>query len=53
MLQKRATLPEVKDPLAGRERERRVRIVQNHAVYAGMVQSLDESVGRVLEGLAE
>lgn len=51
--QKRETLPEVKDPLAGRERERRVRIVQNHAVYAGMVQSLDESVGRVLEGLAE
>ena len=29
------------------------RLVQDHAVYAGMVQSVDESVGRVLNKLAE
>jgi len=29
------------------------RLVQDHAVYAGMVQSVDESVGRVLGKLAE
>ncbi len=29
------------------------RLVQDHAVYAGMVQSVDESVGRVLGRLAE
>jgi arylsulfatase A-like enzyme len=31
----------------------RTRLVQDHAVYAGMVQSVDESVGRVLGKLAE
>jgi arylsulfatase A-like enzyme len=30
----------------------RTRLVQDHAVYAGMVQSVDESVGRVLGKLA-
>ncbi len=29
------------------------RLVQDHAVYAGMVQSVDESVGRVMGKLAE
>ncbi len=31
----------------------RTRLVQDHAVYAGMVQSVDESVGRVLKKLEE
>ncbi|MDA1266339.1 MAG: sulfatase-like hydrolase/transferase, partial [Planctomycetota bacterium] len=35
----------------GEERQRKVRLVQDHAVYAGMVQSLDESVGLVLGAL--
>jgi arylsulfatase A-like enzyme len=32
---------------------RRVRIVQNHATYAAMVQSMDAAVGRVLDKLDE
>jgi arylsulfatase A-like enzyme len=35
----------------GVEGERRVRLVQNHAVYAGMVEAMDEAVGRVLDHL--
>jgi arylsulfatase A-like enzyme len=35
----------------GREREREVRLTQDHAVYAGMVEAMDEAVGKVLEGL--
>jgi len=38
-------------PAWGQERKRKVRLVQDHAVYAGMVQSLDESVGLVLGAL--
>jgi arylsulfatase A-like enzyme len=33
------------------KRRRRVRIVQNHAIYAAMVESMDTSVGRVLDKL--
>jgi arylsulfatase A-like enzyme len=32
----------------GQERERKVRLVQNHAVYASMVEQMDRAVGRVL-----
>lgn len=35
----------------GTEGERRVRLVQNHPTYAGMVESLDDAVGVVLEAL--
>jgi len=35
----------------GRERDREVRLVQEHAVYAGMVEAMDQAVGRVLEAL--
>lgn len=35
----------------GTEGARRVRLVQNHAVYAGMVEAMDQAVGRVLEAL--
>ena len=35
----------------GREHERDVRLVQEHAVYAGMVEAMDQAVGKVLAGL--
>ena len=35
----------------GREGERDVRLVQEHAVYAGMVEAMDQAVGKVLKKL--
>jgi arylsulfatase A-like enzyme len=35
----------------GQERRRQVRLVQNHAVYAAMLEQLDAAIGRVLEAL--
>ena len=40
-------------PIFGEEPPRRVRLVQQHAVYAGMVESMDSSVGRVLDAIEE
>lgn len=37
----------------GREHERDVRLVQEHAVYAGMVEAMDLAVGQVLAKLDE
>lgn len=37
----------------GQEGQRRVRLVQEHAVYAGMVEAMDTAVGIVLDKLAE
>jgi arylsulfatase A-like enzyme len=37
----------------GREHERDVRLVQEHAVYAGMVEAMDLAVGKVLAALDE
>ena len=37
----------------GQERERQVRLVQDHAVYAGMVEAMDQAVGTVLTKLDE
>jgi len=37
----------------GQEGERKVRLVQNHAVYAGMVEAMDLAVGKVLTYLRE
>ena len=50
---KRAALPEQTGPHFAPEEPRRARQVQDHAVYAGMVESLDTSVGRVLRALDE
>ncbi len=36
------------EPEWGEEGDRRVRLVQNHAVYAGMVEAVDQAVGTVL-----
>ncbi|MEA1950886.1 MAG: sulfatase [Planctomycetota bacterium] len=35
------------------KRPRKVRIVQDHAVYGGMVEAMDEAVGKVLDKLDE
>ena len=35
----------------GQEGERKVRQVQDHAVYAGMVEAMDQAVGKVLDKL--
>lgn len=37
----------------GREGERDVRLIQDHAVYAGMVEAMDQAVGKVLAKLDE
>ena len=38
-------------PAWGQERERKVRLVQDHAIYAGMVEAMDQAVGKVLAAL--
>lgn len=48
--QKAAALEPVSETW-GQERERKVRLVQNHAVYAGMVEAMDLAVGKVLDAL--
>ncbi|MDP2325136.1 MAG: sulfatase-like hydrolase/transferase, partial [Gammaproteobacteria bacterium] len=50
--EKAAVLPEP-EAVWGTEGEREVRLVQDHAVYAGMVEAMDLAVGRVLNALKE
>ncbi len=40
-------------PIFGEEPPRRVRLVQQHAAYSGMVESMDTHVGRVLDAIEE
>jgi arylsulfatase A-like enzyme len=40
-------------PIFGEEPPRRVRLVQQHAEYSGMVESMDTHVGRVLDAIEE
>jgi arylsulfatase A-like enzyme len=35
----------------GKEHNRKVRLVQEHAVYGGMIEAMDLAVGKVLDGL--
>ena len=49
-LEKKKTLPD-QGPTFGTEGERQVRLVQDHAVYAGMVEAMDQAVGKVLDAL--
>ena len=35
----------------GQERERKVRLVQNHAGYAAMLQQMDDAIGRIVAAL--
>jgi len=51
--EKAKNLPPVEGPRFLPEGEREARQIQDHAVYAAMVQSVDESVGRVLAKLEE
>jgi len=44
---KAKTLP-TNSPAWGQERQRKVRLVQDHAVYAAMVEAMDLAVGKVL-----
>lgn len=37
----------------GREREREVRLVQNHATYAAMLEQMDSAIGRVVGALRD
>ncbi len=46
---KRKTLPERK--VWGQEGSRKLRMVQDHAIYAGMVEAMDQAVGKVLNAL--
>ena len=41
------------EPKFGKEPPREVRLVQDHAVYAGMVEAMDAAVGKVLAKLDE
>jgi arylsulfatase A-like enzyme len=43
----------IPEPHFGREGDSQVRLVQDHAVYAGMVETMDAAVGRVLAALEE
>ena len=45
---KKASAP---DDAWGQERERKVRLVQNHAAYAAMLEQMDTAIGRVLAAL--
>lgn len=38
-------------PAWGKEGDREVRLVQDHAVYAGMVEAMDQAVGKVLDAI--
>ena len=43
----------IEEGLWGKERANKLRLTQNHAVYAGMVEAMDEAVGTVLAKLQE
>lgn len=49
---KAAALPQTV-PRWGKEGERKVRLIQDHAVYAAMVEAMDQAVGTVLSKLDE
>ncbi len=51
--QQKAARLHVDGPIWGQEGSRKVRLVQNHAVYAGMVEAMDLAVGKVLAKLDE
>jgi len=49
--EKKAKSAEHEGPAWGKEGARKVRLVQDHAVYAGMVEAMDQAVGKVLDAL--
>jgi arylsulfatase A-like enzyme len=50
---KRNPFGETPTPIWGKDGETRVRLVQEHAVYAAMVEAMDQAVGKVLAALAK
>jgi arylsulfatase A-like enzyme len=48
--QKKASIAN-NEPVWGSEGNRKVRLIQDHAVYAGMVEAMDQAVGKVLDAL--
>lgn len=50
---KRNPFGETEEPIYQWDGETRVRMVQEHAVYAAMVEAMDEAVGKVLSKLEE
>jgi len=51
--QKKAGHEIAEDALWGQEGERKVRLIQEHSVYAGMVEAMDQAVGDVLSKLKD
>ncbi len=49
-LAKKKTM-EIDTPIFGTESRRKVRLVQDHAVYAGMVEAMDLAIGKVMDAL--
>ena len=47
---KKASHP-AEGPITGQEHASKVRLVQDHAIYAGMVEAMDQAVGKVLGAL--
>lgn len=43
----------IEDPIFTEEGGRKIRLIQNHATYAGMVEEVDSAVGEVLSTLKE
>ena len=50
-LEAKYTAKEAPSTTWGQEGNRQVRLTQNHAVYAGMVESMDQAIGKVLDAL--
>ncbi|MBN2132374.1 MAG: sulfatase-like hydrolase/transferase [Sedimentisphaerales bacterium] len=49
--EKKAKSVDHEGPAWGKEGARKVRLVQDHAVYGGMVEAMDQAVGKVLDAL--
>ncbi|MHC4518927.1 MAG: sulfatase [Planctomycetota bacterium] len=49
--EKKAKQVQHEGPVWGQEGDRKVRLVQDHAVYGGMVEAMDQAVGKVLDAL--
>lgn len=49
--EKKAAAQSPAGPEWGKEGEREVRLIQNHAVYAAMVEAMDSAVGKVIDHL--
>jgi len=51
-IEKKKTI-KIDTPVFGKEGKSKVRLVQEHAVYAGMVEAMDLAIGKVLDALRQ